>query len=73
MIVLKKMLTAKELEQQIKHISQDPGVYLFFDRFNRIIYIGKAIKLRNRIQSYWNESNWSNRYKLKFLVPKITK
>ena len=67
------MLTAKELEQQIKHISQDPGVYLFFDRFNRIIYIGKAIKLRNRIQSYWNESNWSNRYKLKFLVPKITK
>jgi excinuclease ABC subunit C len=67
------MLTAGELEQQIKHISQDPGVYLFFDRFNRIIYIGKAIKLRNRIQSYWNESNWSNRYKLKFLVPKITK
>jgi excinuclease ABC subunit C len=67
------MLTAKELEQQIKHISQDPGVYLFFDRFNRIIYIGKAIKLKNRIQSYWNESNWSNRYKLKFLVPKITK
>jgi excinuclease ABC subunit C len=73
MVVLKKMLTAGELEQQIKHISQDPGVYLFFDRFNRIIYIGKAIKLRNRIQSYWNESNWSNRYKLKFLVPKITK
>jgi excinuclease ABC subunit C len=67
------MLTAGELEQQIKHISQDPGVYLFFDRFNRIIYIGKAIRLRNRIQSYWNESNWSNRYKLKFLVPKITK
>jgi len=67
------MLTARELEQQIKHISQDPGVYLFFDRFNRIIYIGKAIKLKNRIQSYWNESNWSNRYKLKFLVPKITK
>jgi excinuclease ABC subunit C len=67
------MLTAGELEQQIKHISQDPGVYLFFDRFNRIIYIGKAIKLKNRIQSYWNESNWSNRYKLKFLVPKITK
>ena len=67
------MLTAKELEQQIKHISQDPGVYLFFDKFNRIIYIGKAIKLKNRVQSYWNESNWSNRYKLKFLVPKITK
>jgi excinuclease ABC subunit C len=67
------MLTAKELEQQIKHISQDPGVYLFFDRFNRIIYIGKAIKLKSRVQSYWNESNWSNRYKLKFLVPKITK
>lgn len=73
MVVLKKMLTAGELEQQIKHISQDPGVYLFFDRFNRIIYIGKAIKLKSRVQSYWNESNWSNRYKLKFLVPKITK
>lgn len=67
------MFSAKELEQQLKCIPQDPGVYLFFDRFSRIIYIGKAIKLKNRIQSYWNESNWLNRPKLKFLVPKITK
>jgi len=67
------MLSEKELEQQLKCITQEPGVYLFFDRFSRIIYIGKAIKLKNRIQSYWNQSNWLNRPKLKFLVPKISK
>ena len=65
------MLRDEELERELKHISQEPGVYLFFDKYNRIIYIGKAIKLKSRVQSYWNTSNWSNRPKLKFLVPKI--
>lgn len=65
------MLRDEELERELKHISQEPGVYLFFDKYNRIIYIGKAIKLKSRVQSYWNTSNWSKRPKLKFLVPKI--
>ena len=65
------MLRDEELERELKHISQEPGVYLFFDKYNRIIYIGKAIKLKSRVQSYWNSSNWLSRPKLKFLVPKI--
>ena len=67
------MVLNQEIEEQLKFIGQDPGVYLFSDKNKKIIYIGKAKKLKNRVQSYWNESNWSNRPKLRFLVPKITK
>jgi excinuclease ABC subunit C len=60
-----------EIENQLKQITQDPGVYLFYDRFDRIIYIGKAIKLRSRVVSYWNQSSWKDRPKLRFMVPKV--
>ncbi len=59
------------LQNELTKLSQDPGVYIFYDRFDRIIYIGKAIKLRNRVRSYWKESSWDERPKLKHLVPKV--
>ena len=33
-----------------------PGCYLFYDPNNVVIYIGKAIKLRNRVRSYFNQN-----------------
>lgn len=36
------------------HISTKPGVYLFKDKDDQILYIGKAKSLRNRINSYFN-------------------
>ncbi len=63
----------ESIDNQLKYINQEPGVYLFYDKDDRIIYIGKAKKLKNRVQSYWNESNWSSRPKLRFLVPKVVK
>ena len=34
-----------------------PGVYLFRDQDDMIIYIGKAVNLRSRVRSYFSESN----------------
>jgi excinuclease ABC subunit C len=34
-----------------------PGVYLFRDQKNRILYIGKAVNLRSRVRSYFSDSN----------------
>ncbi len=61
------------INAQLSKLSKEPGVYLFYDKNNRIIYIGKAINLRNRVKSYWNESHWDERPKLKHLVPKISR
>ena len=34
-----------------------PGVYLFRDKNNKILYIGKAVNLRSRVRSYFCDSN----------------
>ena len=44
--------------KQIKtiNIPNNPGCYLFYNRNNEIIYIGKAANLRSRVLSYWQKS-----------------
>src|SRR5215831_13969846 len=35
-----------------------PGVYLFKDATGKVVYVGKARSLRNRVRSYFLESRW---------------
>ncbi len=42
-----------KLEQKINQLPLKPGVYFFFDSNGKIIYIGKAIKLKNRVKQYF--------------------
>ncbi|MDC7233633.1 MAG: excinuclease ABC subunit UvrC [Spirochaetales bacterium] len=42
------------LQKQIKDFPLEPGVYLMKDEHKKIIYIGKAVKLRNRVRSYFS-------------------
>ena len=44
------------LQDKIEHLPAQPGVYLYKDSQGRIIYIGKARSLRNRVRSYFQES-----------------
>ena len=37
---------------KVSHLPTTPGVYLWRDKYHRIIYVGKAINLRNRVRSY---------------------
>lgn len=46
----------QRLENRLKEIPQEPGVYLMRDESDRILYIGKSKKLRSRIRSYFRES-----------------
>ena len=46
-----------------------PGVYLFKDQKNKILYIGKAVNLRSRVRSYFSDSNQP--VKTRQLVSKI--
>lgn len=58
-----------ELKKKISELPQSPGVYQYFDASGTIIYIGKAKKLRNRVLSYLNKTNQSD--KTRVLVGKI--
>lgn len=41
------------LSDKIKNIPPRPGVYLFKDADGRVIYVGKAVSLKNRVRSYF--------------------
>src|ERR1700739_655812 len=44
-----------ELRDKVGQIPFAPGVYLYKDEGGRVIYVGKAKILRNRVRSYFNE------------------
>ncbi len=43
----------KEISSAIKELPKEPGVYQYFDRNARLLYIGKAKNISNRVKSYW--------------------
>lgn len=44
----------EKLRQKILSLPDDPGVYLFADGDGKIIYVGKAKRLKRRVSSYFN-------------------
>lgn len=47
------------LESKIKNLPNNPGVYQFKNDKGKVIYVGKAIKLKNRVKSYFIGTNQS--------------
>ena len=43
-------------EEELKKLPAKPGVYIMHDAQDTIIYVGKAVSLRNRVRSYFRES-----------------
>ena len=64
----------KYLDLLRKSLPNEPGVYLFKDRAGTIIYIGKALNLRKRVNQYFLKTSYNDPYyeeKIKELVKKI--
>lgn len=49
------MTQFSQIELQIKTLPDQPGVYQFFDKDGKILYVGKAKNLRKRVNSYFNK------------------
>lgn len=45
-------MVSEEVLLKIANLPTTPGVYLWHDEYKRIIYVGKAVNLRNRVKSY---------------------
>lgn len=46
----------EQLAEKLLHLPEKPGVYLMKDDQGRIIYVGKAVILHNRVRSYFQSS-----------------
>ncbi len=44
-----------ELREKVAQLPTEPGVYLYKDAHDKVIYVGKAKNLRSRVRSYFNE------------------
>lgn len=53
-----------ELREKVSKLPTLPGVYQYFDSSGNIIYIGKAKNLKNRVLSYLNKTNQSNKTRI---------
>lgn len=45
-----------EIEEELKKLPGSPGVYIMHDEKDAIIYVGKAISLKNRVRQYFQSS-----------------
>ena len=43
------------LQEKLKHLPAKPGVYLMKAKDGQILYVGKAVNLRNRVRSYFQK------------------
>lgn len=49
-------MTDLQIKQKLKVLPDKPGVYIMMDKNHEIIYVGKAISLRNRVRQYFQSS-----------------
>lgn len=45
-----------DIEEELKKLPSKPGVYIMHDKTDAIIYIGKAVSLKNRVRQYFQSS-----------------
>lgn len=45
-----------DVQEELKKLPGKPGVYIMHDSKDTIIYVGKAVNLKNRVRSYFRES-----------------
>ena len=49
------------IEEELKKLPAKPGVYIMHDKDDNIIYVGKAVVLKNRVRQYFRKNNKTQR------------
>src|SRR5271167_1500537 len=58
------------IDQKLAATSTEPGIYLLRDRAGKVLYVGKAKSLRNRVRAYFREGG-DGRYQVRFLMKRV--
>ncbi len=61
----------RRFKEQTKQIPKCPGVYFFHGHNDRLLYIGKAKVLRERVRSYFSDTSLPRPHKIKRLLAEI--
>jgi len=64
------MKVSKDLQLKINTAPKKPGIYQYFDEEGKLLYVGKAKNLKNRVSSYFN-SDKTKSGRIRLLVSKI--
>mgnify|MGYP006368336615 FL=1 len=46
-----------DIEEELKKLPDKPGVYIMKDKHDKVIYVGKAVVLKNRVRQYFRKNN----------------
>ena len=63
-------MTFEELKEKARSLPYAPGVYIMRDKTDKVIYVGKAKKLKNRVSQYFQDTA-SHSPKTRIMVSKI--
>lgn len=58
------------ISEELKKMPEQPGVYIMKNQYNEIIYVGKAVNLKNRVKQYF-QSQSSHSRKVRAMVSQI--
>ena len=61
------MCNLAKLKSKANHLTTKPGIYMMKNDKNKIIYIGKAKNLKNRVTSYFRKNKSHNEKIIKML------
>lgn len=59
------------LQQKLQLVPRKPGVYIMYDNKDKVIYVGKAVKLKNRLQCYFGDNTVEPSLKVALMIEKI--
>ncbi|MBQ9061229.1 MAG: excinuclease ABC subunit UvrC [Eubacterium sp.] len=61
-----------DIKEELKKLPAKPGVYLMYDARDVVMYVGKAVSLRNRVRQYFSNSR-NKRLKIYSMVPQVAR